>query len=493
MKNEKESKAVAKFNFSSRLQNLSVNKEGHAAYATSGKELLVTQVLTSFFNEPKFYGDNSLMDAVESVLAADAAFVAKLACYARRVFHMRSVSHALTAALAHSVNGKPYIRKTVPHAVVRADDMTEILAAYISMYGRPVPNGLKKGLADALHKFDEYALAKYKGERNALKLRDLLRICHPTPETAEESALWKRVINNGLATPLTWETELSARGNNAESWEKLIGSGSVGYMALLRNLRNIIAAAPPNIDKVFDIIANPEQVRKSRQLPFRFLSAYKELQYVTESTSKVFDALEAAVEASVENIAPIPGKTCVVVDVSGSMRFPVSERNRISCAEIGLMLGLLAARVCEESMFLTFDTSLHKIPVSKNAGILSEMNNIPVQGGGTDMELPFRYLTDNKIKTDRILIFSDNEVNQGASDKPVQALADRYRSKVSPDCWVHAVDLQGYGTQQFAGRRTNIIAGWSEKILEFIMLAEEGSGTLVKRIDEYEISRVKQD
>jgi hypothetical protein len=443
--------------------------------------------LTAFYNEPKFYGDNPILETANKVIEADPQFAAKLAVYARRVFHMRSVSHALSAALAHSVNGKPFIRQTVPRVAVRADDMTEILAAYISLYGKPVPNGLKKGLADALHGFDEYELAKYKGERNALKLRDLLRVCHPAPKTGEESALWKRVIDNALETPLTWETELSAHGNNAESWEKLIDSGKVGYMALLRNLRNIIEAAPPNIEKVYDIIADPAQVRKSRQLPFRFLSAYKELQNVSSATSIVFDALEAAVEASVENMTAIPGKTCVVVDVSGSMGTPVSARSKISCAEIGLMLGVLASRVCEESLFLTFDTSLYKISVSKKAGILSEMKSIPVRGGGTDMELPFRYLTDNKIKADRILIFSDNEVNRGAPGRPVQALADRYRSGVNASCWVHAVDLLGYGTQQFTGSRTNIIAGWSEKLLEFITLAEEGSGTLVKRIEDYQI------
>ena len=53
--------------------------------------------------------------------------------------------------------------------------------------------------------------------------------------------------------------------------------------------------------------------------------------------------------------------------------------------------------------------------------------------------------------------------------------------------WVHAVDLQGYGTQQFIDGKTNIIAGWSEKVLEFILLAENGVDLLIKRIESTDI------
>ena len=62
---------------------------------------------------------------------------------------------------------------------------------------------------------------------------------------------------------------------------------------------------------------------------------------------------------------------------------------------------------------------------------------------------------------------------------------NEYRKSINPNCWVHAIDLMGYGTQQFIGERTNVIAGWSEKVFEFILMAEQGEGTLEKRIAEY--------
>jgi len=476
---------MTKFNQSSQAVR-TTNKSGHAAYSMKDKPKLVTQVLTTFFGESKFYGNNDheIIETAYKVAASEPEFISKLAMFARREFGMRSVSHVLAAVLAHEPKGKEYVRRLIPSIVIRADDMTEILAAYLALYGKPIPNSLKKGINDAFAKQDEYSLAKYKGLQNALKMRDVPRLCHPKPKNAEQSALWKRLLANELETPYTWEVELSTKGNTKEVWEQLISSGKVGYMALLRNLRNIINADPPNIGKVYDILASPDQVRRSRQFPYRYLSAYKELQSVSGATSKVFDVLEAALDMSAENIPRIPGKTAIVVDVSGSMGSPPSARSKMSCAEIGLLTGVIASQICEESVFLTFDTKVYRPVVSTRGGILSQVLGIPVNGGGTNMELPFRWLTQEKVRVDRVIVLSDNEVNRG-SGKTVQARADEYRKKMNPDMWLHGIDLQGYGTQQFIGARTNIIAGWSEKVLEFITLAEQGIDTLVKRVEEY--------
>jgi hypothetical protein len=104
------------------------------------------------------------------------------------------------------------------------------------------------------------------------------------------------------------------------------------------------------------------------------------------------------------------------------------------------------------------------------------------------MYLPFEKMITDKVKADRVIILSDNECNSGGgwySRKPVQTLADEYRRKTGNDIWVHAIDLQGYGTQQFYGKKTNVIAGWSEKVFDFIKPAEQGEGNLEKTIAEY--------
>lgn len=95
-------------------------------------------------------------------------------------------------------------------------------------------------------------------------------------------------------------------------------------------------------------------------------------------------------------------------------------------------------------------------------------------------------MIDDKINADRIIVLSDNMNNYNSwGSKPTQYYADEYRIITNNDIWVHGVDLQGYGTQQFHGAKTNIIAGWSEKVLDFILLAEQGEDTLIQRINNY--------
>ncbi len=471
--------------FNSTQTNRTTNRSGHAAYKMADKQKLVTQVLTSFFNEKKFYGDNTaeMQATIKRVIATDPLFVANLAVFARREFNMRSVAHVLVAYLAHEVNGKPYARKAANAVAIRGDDATEIMACYLDLFGKPIPNALKKGISDALQRFDEYTLAKYKGDGKTVKMRDLLCLCRPTPKDEAQSDMWKRLLNAELETPSTWETELSAKGNNAATWENLIDSGKVGYMALLRNLCNILNANPRNVNKVLSTIENPQMVKRSKQLPFRFLSAYKELENI--GGSRVFDALENAVEASIENMPKLEGTTVIAVDTSGSMSSAISAKSKVACYEIAMMLGLIANKICENSIFYTFDTEIKKYPMSKRGGILYTTINSYHCGGGTRMQLPFEEMIARNIKADRIIVLSDNECNDGYWSKPVQTLADEYRRRTGNDIWVHAIDLQGYGTQQFHGRKTNIISGWSEKVFAFVKLAEQGEGNLERVIEQY--------
>lgn len=476
---------MAKFNQTASTRT--VNNEGHAAYSMHPKAKLITQVLTSFFNEEKFYGDNTsdMKELIPSVTKSDPQFISNLAVFARREFNMRSVSHVLTCFLANINEGKPYVRDTVRGVVLRGDDATEILSFYLSEFGKPIPNSLRRALKDVFATFDAYTLAKYKGEGHTVKMRDLLRICRPHPETPEQSAMWKQLLDGTLPPAYTWETELSANGNNKETWEKLIDSGRCGYMGLLRNLRNIINANPDNLDKVLGKLSDPEAVRHSRQLPFRFLSAYKNLP--ANAGKKVMDTLEKAVEAACKNVPKLPGRTVIAVDVSGSMSSNVSAKSEIRCCEIGMMLGMIANRICDDAIFYTFNNRISQKQIP-SAGILYSTVHEAMSSGGTDMYLPFMQMLTDKIRCDRIIIISDNECNSSFASRfrgPVQTLADRYRKESGNDIWVHAIDLMGYGTQQFAGPKTNIIAGWSEKVFDFILLAEQGDSNLVKAIENY--------
>jgi 60 kDa SS-A/Ro ribonucleoprotein len=484
---------MSKFNLGSTKTNRTYNNEGAVAYRMGDKEKLVTQVLTSLFNESKFYGDNSkeILTTVRNVIKYDAGFVANLCIFARNEMHLRTISHVLVAELAKSIEGKDYVRKVLNKIVERPDDMTEVLAYYINTYGKPIPNSIKKGFGDTLGKFDEYQLAKYNRD-NAVKLKDILCLVHPKAKDEKQSDLWKRLLEDNLETPVTWETELSAKGNNKETWENLISENKLGYMAMMRNLRNIIKSEASNINKVYEYLTDESRVLKNKQLPFRYYSAYKALKNEGLGTSKIYDALEIAIKTSTKNINRLGGKTLIAADVSGSMNSYISSKSEMTCAEIAVLMLSIANYICEETITTTFDNDLYQCSLSTQNGIIANANSIEVNGGGTDITLPIRYLLDNKIFVDRIIMLSDNEINRGytysigyGGPKTCQALVEEYKKKVNPDVWVHAIDMQGYGTQQFAGKNANIIAGWSEKVFDFISAVELGIDTLIDRISGY--------
>lgn len=464
-----------------------VNKSGHVAYSMNDKDKLVTQVLTTFFNESKFYGDNSkeLVELAENVAVSSPRFISNLARYARKEMHLRSVSHVLSCVVAHEVKSKKFIKETINDVVERPDDITEILACYINMYGKPIPNGLKKALGNSIKRFNEFQISKYNGGNKSVKFRDVLRLTHTKPSNEKEQALFNKIMNDTLQVAKRWETELSARGNTKEVWEELISENKIGYMAGLRNLRNIINAKPKNIDKIYAKLENKEEVLKSKQLPFRFMSAYVEVQ---NQSSKVLDVLENAIEHSCSNLPRLKGKTVIAIDVSGSMGSKISFKSNVRCNEIASLMGVLASRMCEEYVVYTFDTSIQNKTFSRRNGIISTALSLSSHGGGTNIKLPLQKMIRDKEYADRLIILSDNEINsgwRGGYATTCQSLADTYRKDINKNLWVHAIDLMGYGTQQFIGGKTNIIAGWNDKVLEFINMAERGIESQVKYIEKY--------
>ena len=484
---------MSKFNLGFSRAIKTINNEGATAYPMNDKEKLVTQVLTSFFNENKFYGDNSqdILNTVRNVIKTEAKFVANLCIYARNEMHLRTISHVLVSELAKSTEGKEYVRKTLNKIIERPDDMTEVLAYYLNTYGKPIPNSVKKGLADNFGKFDEYQLAKY-NRKNAIKLKDILCLAHPKAKDERQSDLWKRLLEDRLETHVTWETELSTKGNTKETWERLIEENRLGYMAMLRNLRNIIKSGASNLNKVYEYLTDEERVLKNKQLPFRYYSAYKTLKNEGIGTSKIYDALETAIKISTKNIDRLTGKTLIAADVSGSMNFPISRKSDLTCAEVAVLMLSIANYICEETITKTFDNYLYTCNLATQNGIIANANSIKVNGGGTDITLPLRYLLDRKIFVDRIIILSDNEINREYSyntgysrSSTCQALVEEYKKRINPDVWVHAIDMQGYGTQQFKGKNVNIIAGWSERVFDFISSVEQGMDSLIDKISSY--------
>ena len=492
--NTKGEYAMAKFNEKNTIKT--VNMEGYPAYAMKEKEELLTAVLTTMFGEPKFYGSTDLQirKLAADMAVKDPAFLAKLTCYTRNEGRLRSPSHVLACEVAR--HAPQYTHAVIRNSVIRADDITEIMACYKEMYGKPFPNALKRGIAEAMLKFDEYQFAKYSGPGKSVKFRDVLRITHPVPDNKETEELFGKIMNDTLETPYTWETELSEKGNTKDVWNELNASGKMGYMATLRNIRNIVRSGA-DIEPALEMIADPVKVRRSRQLPFRFYAAYKTLLEDGLMTPEIRNALEKALTASVENVEKIPGRTLIAVDISGSMVNRVSAKSDMRCVEIAALMGAIAQRICEDAAVCYFNSASGTnkgytiAHYGKYDSILDICAKTAFARGCTNMHLPMVYaLTEDKATRpfDRVIYFSDNMCHVSCGGlKTVQSDVDQYREKFNRNFWVHGIDMQGYGTQQFNGAKFNLVAGWNEGVLGFINKAENGFADLIEEISRYEM------
>ena len=222
------------------------NAAGTPVRAISKEAQLTRMTLAHMLWEKQFYVDGATsVDTIKSLVAdiskkpAGASFVSNLAKQARTAFKLRHVPLLLTRELAR--NGKLQAN-VLTDVVQRADEMSEFLSLYWQDGKVPLSNQVKKGLAGAFSKFNEYALAKWDKNSAAVSLRDVMFLTHPKPANAEQEALWKRVASKELATPDTWETELSAGADKKETFVRLMCEDKLGALAFLRNLRNMLQA-----------------------------------------------------------------------------------------------------------------------------------------------------------------------------------------------------------------------------------------------------------
>ena len=451
----------------------------------AGKEVELTHAVLTTFLEDKFYeSGNDRLERIKTLCSqVGDVFLAKLAVFARKEAHMRSVSHALVGELAKSHSGDDLVKRAIVKVAERPDDCSEI-AAYV---GLPMPNQVKRGIRNAILQYSPYQLAKYKMEGKDFSMVDLFNLTHPKVKHAskEQKAAWKKLINGELKLEgETWESMSSAAESDeerTEGWETLIKENKLGYMALLRNLNNLLKSGVS--DKTIKLAAkklsDPDEVRKSKQLPFRFYTAFENVQ----GNRILSDAISEALDISVENVPAFDGKTLIAVDCSGSMSGGAIEKASIFAG------ALLKAN--KGADVVLYDTAIRPIALSGRTPVMDLADKIQnaATGGGTNTGLVFDHAA--KVgKYDRIIILSDNESWSegsywGGNSGSVQARYEAYKKATGADPVVFAIDIQGYGTKDVAGKKVFHIAGWSEKIFDFMKFMERGD--LVEYINSVEV------
>lgn len=489
---------MSKFNPHSSGPDIETNYEGAKSHRQSPEVELYSHVCTSMVQD-QFYRsqDQGLRELSKLVERCDAQYIGNLAAYARNVMNLRSVPVALVGLMA--LHKKAHVRETVPRIVRRADEITELLGFYsiINPNGtkaKPLaklPKGLKEGLRLVFEsgRFDEYQLAKYNRD-GAVKLRDALFLSHPRAKTDEMRELHKKLAEDSLTVPYTWETRLSQAGQTGEDkravWEELIESGAVGYMALLRNLRNILEADVG--ERFITMVANRiqgDEVIRAKQFPFRFWSAAQELILATGldrwKVEPLMRALDNAMVKSITSFPEFGPRVLVACDMSGSMS-SCHGKSKIPMMEIGLVMGAVLKAYFPDGVIVGgFGRRWKVFPPGPRTPIkmVQDWSRVDV-GHSTEGHLAIDWLTAGRHRVDQVLMFTDMQLWRSLGPS-----WGRYKAQVAPDAQLWLFDLQGYGqTPIRIGGDVIQVAGWSDRVFEAVDYLR-AKGSVVDLVKDY--------
>lgn len=420
--------------------------EGGPAWPVNVKQALRRSVLSCLLFEKEFYEDGEdIARRIENLVGqSKPEDVATLALEARSVFNLRHVPLLLMARLAQIGKLKAADLTAV---IQRADEPGEFLSIFWRGLKAPIPSQVKRGLASAFAKFDEYQLAKYDRD-SKIKLRDVMRLVHPNPDGAERSALYKGVIDRSLPPPSTWEVAISAVGKDSAKrkaiWEGLLTERKLGYLALLRNLRNMVG---DGVDKQMISVALLERKGAHRVLPFRYIAAAR-------AVPQLEPVIDQALLASIADAKSLPGSTVVLVDVSGSMEEKLSAKSDLTRVDAAAALASIIP--AENLEVFTFSDQLVACPPRKGmAGVDSIIHSQP--HSGTRLGEAVSWINSNITSLDRLIVITDEQT----SDYVPQPMATRsYLINVAS-----ARNGVGYG-------RWTHIDGFSESVIRFIAESE---------------------
>lgn len=430
-------------NTAARVGQERLTHEGGVARVLTHEQQLRRSVMACMLWEDTFYEDGqSVTDRIAATVEkVKFEKVAEIAIEAREKMKLRHAPLFLARALATRKAGRQ-MGDLLERIIQRPDELTEFLALYWKDGKKPLAKQVKIGLARAFRKFNEYQLAKYNRDDN-VKLRDVLFLSHAKPKDGEQAALWKRLVDNKLATPDTWEVLLSAGADKKESFVRLMAEGKLGALAFLRNLRNMHAAG---VEKAA-VASYASTLKVERVLPFRFITAARVV-------PQWEDVLEPLMMKCLAEQFKLPGRTVLMLDVSGSMDHALSAKGETTRMDAGLGLGVLLREICESVEIFTFSNALVQVAPRRGFALRDAMKNSQ-QHGGTYLAQALDHL-NQKVNYDRIIVITDEQTADGISSpkgKGYVINVATYKNGVGYGKWLH-------------------IDGWSEAVIDYLRAYE---------------------
>ena len=483
--------------------------EGAPAWTRDERGELFLLAVTNLVGEDTFYEgaterDTRFVALVRSLAVSDPDWTARLIAWLRSGAQLRSASLVAAAefvAARREAGLAGGNRTVIASALQRADEPGELVAYWFAQHGRALPKPVKRGVADAVRRlYTERALLKWDSELRAVRFGDVLELVHAAPVAPWQGDLFAYAISRRhgradgvpsslgvlavraelqalpvadrralLGSParlagagMTWESLAGwLQGPlDAAAWEAVIGS--MGYMALLRNLRNFDDAGVSDevAAAVAARLASPDEVARSRQLPMRFLSAYRNAPQLRWA-----GALSAALDASLAAVPSLPGRTLVLVDRSGSMFGRVSARSELTRADGAAVFGTALAVRAASADLVEFGTDSAAVPFRRGESVLRVLDRFHDLGATYTADAVRRHYRGH----DRMIILTDEQAWAGSrGEDPTAAVPPR----VPVYTWNLAGYRFGHGPSGAANRHT--FGGLTDAGFSMIPLLEAG-------------------
>lgn len=525
---------MSRYNTNKPTANVITNFQGGQGIKLDPKMELISILSTGMDNsyfEKLGDKENRFAEVIKEVAKKDVEFLAKALIYARSVMGQRSVTHFGAVQLAKYLSGHKVARKffskrdrkkEIGGIIYRLDDMLEIIACYQALNpNKPLPNSMKNGFRLALESADAYELAKYQGNGKSVSLVDVVNLVHPKPSKEMEET-FKKLMNGELKQHNTVEDKNTTSGQNvakkvksgeitkeqaaielkeakSENYRELINNKTIGYLALIRNLKNILTDATDSdlISSACALLANPEFIKRSLVFPYQIDLAMEYILTEVSSSHKgrqeVMIALNKAYELSIPNMSEMGlyGRTAVVIDTSGSMTSKIrlnGKNGYHSALEKGALIAATFAKGLNADVY-QFSDSCSKVNVNTLDTVNTIKNQIISQkiGGGTSFNVIFAELMKGG-KYDRVFVVSDMQGADSIMSKNsgYYGLTNKYSDYVNQygQPYIYAIDMCGYGTTMFKNNNKVFqLFGYSAEMFELAKRMEIDPKAIIKEIE----------
>ncbi len=491
--------------------------EGGRGYEREERSELFLLAVANMVGQRTFYekgtdSDDRFVRLVRKLAVEDPAWTAGLLGWLRGEGNMRTASlvgaaEYVKARLDAGATDGPSNRSVVASVLQRPDEPGELLGYWTSTYGRAIPKPVKRGVSDAVRRlYHGKSLLKYDTSSKGYRFGDILNLVHaaPDPDKAWQGELFRYALdrrhNPETAVPPTSNRVLAAHRELMElpvaarravvtapdgparlaeagmTWEALAGwlqgpmdkaaweamIPSMGAMALVRNLRNFDEAGVSDdvAAEVAAKISDPEQVRRSRQFPFRYLAAYRHAPSLRWAYP-----LEQALAHSLSHVPKLPGRTLVLVDRSGSMFFSkMSDRSELTRADGAAVFGAAVAMRAAKADLVEFGSTSAPVKFRKGESVLKVLERFGDLGGTNTTEAVRRFYRGH----DRVLIVTDEQYTYSAHGDPT--------GQVPADVPVYTWNLAGYraGHGPSGTRNRHTFGGLSDAAFRMVPLLERG-------------------